>query len=201
MNNIERLNNFSDAVMAIAVTLLVLPLTEHASSMKITSYHEFSKQYGHLLFIFALSFFVICRYWEVHHNILNRLKTFDTRIFWVNSCWLLSIALIPFTSEIIGYKGVNNSFNVSIYMGSLLLMIYIATAMQVLITHSPSLLRVKKDLTSPLPPYSTITAIVFTVAFIFGILFPDIGPAFLILNIPVSIVAKHWLGYEKPVLD
>jgi uncharacterized membrane protein len=191
MKNMDRLVNFSDAVMAIAVTLLVLPLVDRAADAHVTSWSSFSSQFGHLLLIFVLSFVVICRYWEVHHDLLGSLKTFDTKIFWLNAAWLLSIALVPFTSELIGGKGSDSSFVIGAYIGSLLIMSYIGILMQFVAVRSPELRRS----TTPAPDntYNGISsALAMTLAFILAVLIPSVGPAFLLLLIPAGYAEKFF---------
>lgn len=185
MKNIERFINFSDAVMAIAVTLLVLPLVERATNAHINSYHEFTASFSHLLLIFLLSFVVICRYWEAHNDIFKSLKSFSVRLFWLNAAWLISIALIPFTSEIIGNDTTNSAFVTSLYIGSLLITSYIGVAMQWKIAHSPSLQKPSATKSLQLS-HGLAGAIAMTLALVISILFPKIGIWALLIVIPAS---------------
>lgn len=185
MKNFERFVNFSDAVMAIAVTLLVLPLVERATDAHINSYNAFRSSFGHLLLIFLLSFVVICRYWEAHHDIFNSLKSFNLRLFWLNAAWLISIALIPFTSEIIGNDTTNSTFVTGLYIGSLLITSYIGVAIQWEIIHAPSLQKPSAAQSLRLT-YGLVGAVAMTLALVVSILFPDIGIWALLLVIPVS---------------
>jgi uncharacterized membrane protein len=188
MKNFERFINFSDAVMAIAVTLLVLPLVEHATSSSITSYRGFVSSFGNPLFIFLLSFVVICRYWEVHHNLFSNLKSFNTRLFWLNASWLVSIVLIPFTSELLGNSS-ESVFITSIYIGSLLITSYLGVAIEWEILHSPILQKpsAAKSLRST---YGLVTAIAMTLALAISIMFHDIGLWALLLLVPASYISK-----------
>jgi uncharacterized membrane protein len=187
MKNLERFVNFSDAVMAIAVTLLVLPLVERATNAHIHSYSEFMSSFSHLLLIFLLSFVVICRYWEVHHDIFNGIKSFNVRLFWLNAAWLISVALIPFTSELIGNDTSNSTFITSLYIGSLLITGYVGVAMQWEIAHSSSLQ--KSSAANSLGiTYGLASAIAMTVALAVSILLPSVGIWSLLLVIPASHV-------------
>jgi uncharacterized membrane protein len=188
MKNFERFINFSDAVIAIAVTLLVLPLVERAANSNIDSYSKFVSSFGNLLFIFLLSFVVICRYWEVHHDLFNTVKSFNIRLFWLNAAWLASIALIPFTSELIGNNG-DSVFITSLYIGSLLITSYIGVAIQWEIVHSPSIQKpsAAKSLNST---YGVASAVAMTLALVISILFPGIGVWALLLLIPAGYISK-----------
>jgi len=185
----DRFVNFSDAVMAIAVTLLILPLTERAAGLHVYTYHAFVNAYGHLLLIFLLSFVVICRYWEVHHNLLGSLRTFNGVLFWLNAFWLLSIALIPFTSELIGNNRTNSVFINSIYIGSLTLTAYIGFAIHWVVVHSRTLQKSPSELPSS-SWYGLVSAIGMTWALLLAILFPSIGVWSLLILIPLGYVSR-----------
>jgi uncharacterized membrane protein len=191
MNNFERFVNFSDAVIAIVVTLLVLPLVERATTAHVSSYGQFNATFGSLLFIFLLSFVVICRYWEVHHDLFNNLKTFNAALFWLNVAWLISIALIPFTSELLGNNSGSSSFITSLYIASLLVTSYVSVAIQVTITHSPQLQRpgAAKSLDKT---YGVASAIAMTLALIISIILPSVGTWALLLLIPASQIGRRW---------
>jgi len=80
---LERLVFFSDAVAAIAITLLALDIKiEHTHS-------------GHLLFsdikdqwktlaAFFLSFFNIANFWKTHHTFFGHINKIDERLLWFN---------------------------------------------------------------------------------------------------------------------
>ena len=189
MKSMDRFVNFSDAVMAIAVTLLILPLTERASGLRVNSYHAFASAYGHLIFIFLLSFVVICRYWEVHHNLLNSIQTFNGAMFWLNAFWLLSIVFIPFTSELIGNDSTNSVFINAVYIGSLTLTAYIGFGIQWLTVHSPALQK-PSSVSSRSASYGLVSAAVMSAALVLAVLVPSLGVWPLLLLVPASYVAR-----------
>jgi uncharacterized membrane protein len=66
--SVERIIAFSDGVVAIAITLLILPLTEiHAAQGATLA--DIVVENGAELGSFALSFAVIANYWTIHHNL------------------------------------------------------------------------------------------------------------------------------------
>jgi TMEM175 potassium channel family protein len=105
---LERLILFSDAVFAIAITLLVIEI-------KIPDIHEglsdrlLLKSLGHLIpkFIgFTISFMLIGLYWTVHHRMFGFVTSFDNRLLWMNLFFLFFIALMPFSTGFYGeYSG------------------------------------------------------------------------------------------------
>ena len=89
---LERLILFTDAVFAIAITLLVIelkvPELEHRTE------HEALNALARLVpkFIgFLISFFIIAIYWTAHHRIFRFVRHLDARLIWLNLLFLLSI--------------------------------------------------------------------------------------------------------------
>lgn len=96
---LERLILFTDAVFAIAITLLVIeikvPELEHRTE------HEAINGLMRLIpkFVgFFISFFITALYWAAHHRIFRFVRHLDNRLIWINMMFLLSIALMPFTT-------------------------------------------------------------------------------------------------------
>src|SRR3569623_1123728 len=100
---LDRLVFFSDAVFAIAVTLLVLdikvPNLPHESIS--AAWRDFAALWPSF-FAFALSFFVIGRFWMGHHERFRALRHYDSRLMWPNMLYLMAIAFMPFSSAFLG---------------------------------------------------------------------------------------------------
>ncbi|MFM5916399.1 MAG: TMEM175 family protein [Novosphingobium sp.] len=99
----ERVAFFSDAVFAIAITLLVidlrLPHLESASDTAlINGLLGLIPQYVG----FFVSFFVIGRFWIGHHQLFALIKRADDTFVWRNLLLLLSIAFMPFPTAVVG---------------------------------------------------------------------------------------------------
>jgi uncharacterized membrane protein len=101
---LDRLVFFSDAVFAIAVTLLVLdihvPSLPHVISIE-DSWQAFL-DLSPSFFAFGLSFLVIGRFWMGHHERFRPLRHFDARLMWPNMIYLLAIAFMPFATAFLG---------------------------------------------------------------------------------------------------
>lgn len=96
---LERLVFFSDAVIAIAITLLVLELRlpEGPESVGV--------RLGRLIpgFIsFFVSFSVIGIFWEAHHRMFSYIRRYDRGLLWLNLLFLMFIAFMPFPTALIG---------------------------------------------------------------------------------------------------
>lgn len=102
----DRLVNFSDAVVAIAITLLVLPLTDLAGDRDAyESVGQFLDENSPVLSAFLISFAVLANYWLIHHRIFEWIDSYDPALAWLNIGWLLFIVLIPFTTEVVTNLG------------------------------------------------------------------------------------------------
>ncbi|MBK6380513.1 MAG: DUF1211 domain-containing protein [Chitinophagaceae bacterium] len=99
---LDRIALFSDAVFAIAITLLVIEIKVPAVS---DDMNLFDHQFGHALremipeFIgFFISFIVIGNYWRAHHTIFGYVTDYNRKLISLNTWFLLTIVCMPFTT-------------------------------------------------------------------------------------------------------
>jgi uncharacterized membrane protein len=96
----ERQTLFSDAVIAIAITLLALelPVPEGVTNAQLwDAARENRPEY----IAFLISFVVIWAHWAGHHRIFRYVTSFDPRLGRLNILWLLLQVLTPFASKVI----------------------------------------------------------------------------------------------------
>ena len=98
----RRLVNFSDAVVAIAITLLILPLVDSAGNIGAIGLGHFLAENRPKLLGLVLSFVVIGRFWWTQHVKFERLQSYDTMLVGGMFLWLFSIVFLPFPTELIG---------------------------------------------------------------------------------------------------
>ena len=95
-----RLEAFSDGVIAIIITIMVLELkVPHDTGLAALS------PLAPILGSYALSFVFVGIYWNNHHHLLHATKSVDGRSLWANLHFLFWLSLIPFTS---GWMGENH---------------------------------------------------------------------------------------------
>ncbi len=102
--DIERTVFFSDAVFAIAITLLALDLRVPQISES-TAASELPNALLELwpnAFSFLVSFWIIGGYWLAHHRIFHHVRAYDRRLLLINLLFLMWIVLLPFSSSLIG---------------------------------------------------------------------------------------------------
>ena len=115
----SRLEAFSDGVLAIIITIMVLELkVPHATDLSALAA---------LLAVFlsyVLSFIYIGIYWNNHHHLLHTVSTVNGRLLWANLHLLFWLSLLPFAT---GWMGENHFAPVpSALYGLVLLMAAIA---------------------------------------------------------------------------
>jgi uncharacterized membrane protein len=98
----SRIVAFSDGVFAIAITLLVLGLL---IPQKVTDLEQALLNNSGDFVAYAISFAVLGRFWLAHHRFFAALERFDGTLMALNLTYLAFIALVPFTSSVLGDYG------------------------------------------------------------------------------------------------
>ncbi|WP_236710800.1 TMEM175 family protein [Streptomyces sp. 150FB] len=141
-NSAERLLLFTDAVAAIAITLLILPLVdlvpevagEHGNAREVITEHR--DQIGS----FVLSFLVISGLWLAHHRLFAGVRSYNQPLVLWNMAWLFSIIVLPFPTEMVGAFG-GDRLASSLYYANVLAGVACQTAMIFVLKRTPRLLR------------------------------------------------------------
>jgi uncharacterized membrane protein len=95
-----RLEAFSDGVLAIIITIMVLEMkVPHGESL------DSLKPLGPVFLSYLLSFIYIGIYWNNHHHMMHVVKRVNGTILWTNSFLLFWLSLIPFVTA---WMGENN---------------------------------------------------------------------------------------------
>ncbi|HMH15565.1 MAG TPA: TMEM175 family protein [Edaphobacter sp.] len=110
-----RLEAFSDGVLAVIITIMVLELKiPHENGL------PGLLAIAPILFIYLLSFSFTGIYWINHHHLISRIERADPRVLYANLAFLFCASLLPFfTSYVIEKKA--DSFSVALYAASMIL--------------------------------------------------------------------------------
>jgi uncharacterized membrane protein len=105
----DRVNNFSDAIFAIAITLLVLEV-KVPSTQDLDAYGTFGVLQKLIPSFIGLliSFFVTAAYWRAHLAFAQYIKVYDSRLVWLTLWLLLFVVLLPFST---GFYAKNVNYN------------------------------------------------------------------------------------------
>jgi uncharacterized membrane protein len=98
----ERFINFTDAVVAIAITLMALPLIDiEGPGPDETVWQVIAANSGTIL-IFFFAFAIVANSWFQHNRIVNDMRGYDAAVFWLNIAWIAVIAVIPWAANLYG---------------------------------------------------------------------------------------------------
>ena len=113
-----RVEAFSDGVMAIAITLLVLELKVPADSEPGHLFADLGARWTSYV-AYCAAFLTIGIIWLNHHTLLTSIARFDTRLHWLNLFLLFTVATMPFptalVADYVGQGGINASVAAASY--------------------------------------------------------------------------------------
>lgn len=89
----NRIEAFSDAVIAIIITIMVLELRQ-PEGIDLSSLLPLS----HIAFCYTLSFIYLAIYWNNHHHLFQAVKEVNGNILWANIHLLFWLTLVPFVT-------------------------------------------------------------------------------------------------------
>ncbi len=100
----SRLEAFSDGVLAIVITIMVLELRVPASGegQEATFDDLFEAHLVPVFLSYVLSFVFIAIYWNNHHHLLSTAERVSGRIMWANMHLLFWLSLVPFSTSWLG---------------------------------------------------------------------------------------------------
>ena len=197
----ERLSFFSDAVFAIAITLMVIEI-------KVPVLHEATNEAMldilssmSLKFLgFLISFAIVGYYWSVHYRIFGYIERYNARFLWINLAFLCSVVLLPFSSGLMGEYSSDLHlyvpyavyvFNICLAgLMNLWLWLYISNPEKRFLTHTISKARRRLGVYR-----SLVIPVIFVISLLVFFISP-IASRFIPLVIPVIL---HWglKGVEK----
>ena len=91
-----RVEAFSDGVLAIVITLLVLDvkIPEHVQGGDSELWHALAAQLP-MIGAWAISFFFVLVFWVTHHYFFRQLAHVDRGLLWLNGLFLFTISFTP----------------------------------------------------------------------------------------------------------
>lgn len=166
---LDRLIAFVDAVVATAITLLVLLLVEllagegRESDLAAVFTHRW-REFG----AFLLSFAVIARLWWAHHQLRERVGTYDGAFVLINLVWLLTIVFLTFATQVVATYYASQ-LAVALYVGTMTASSACLLLLTILIRRRPGLRRSDvEDDDTILPAALSTTALLF-LALVLGV--------------------------------
>ncbi|WP_067881838.1 TMEM175 family protein [Agromyces aureus] len=182
---LDRLVNFSDAAVAIAITLLILPLVDLAGDLDGVDFAEFAGEHFGAFIAFVVTFAVIGRFWVLHHAVFEAVHDYSPRLIWFNMLWLASIVFLPFAANAVSSIDIENGSFDAVYIGTM----FVTTTAMLLI--ELELLR-HPELTAPGTTFDlgrTVSVlVVLVIAGVLAFLFPKVGMLWVVLLYAAPLV-------------
>lgn len=199
----ERLVFFTDAVVAIALTLLVLPLVDLVPESRERGLdlggllRENASRFGS----FLLSFVVIFQFWWAHHRLFRHVSRLLRPVVSLTLLWTLSIVFLPVPTAIItAYEP--SAGTVGLYVGTLLLTSGSLTLLTLTAYRHPEVSEGRSPVTRERLLGSTATTATLVVALVVGTVFADTVGFFalllMLLSAPVeALVRRRWRAGDR----
>ena len=174
----ERLKAFADAVVAIAMTLLILPLMESvgdAAADHLTSFEWLTQpQNTGQLFSFVLSFVLIANFWLTHHRLFAGIHRVTNGLLWLTIAWMFTIVWLPIPTALLGQLETDAGQEI-LYIGTLALTSLVMFLSRLYVLRHPSLhdipeARLRSGLSADL-----FTLALFLLALAVALVFPQVG--------------------------
>jgi uncharacterized membrane protein len=168
----ERLIAFLDAAIAIALTLLILPLMEGVSEAAADGHDlvEYVDAHASQLLAFTISFVLIALFWRLHHVILLPDTPTDRGRTSLQFAWLFTITVMPVVTALTGGLETDRPL-VALYVGTL--------AVSASLLFAIAVTERRKRTAAGLPFPATVAAaplamaLLFTLALLLGLIVPS----------------------------
>ena len=162
--DLGRIVAFTDGVMAVAITLLVLNI----EVPELTDSSKLGEELVDLvpsLLSYALAFALVGRFWVIHHNSFETLRAFDGTLMGLNLLFLALIALMPFATDLLDRYS-DEPLAAAVFGAILGFAALVNWLMQ---RHSLRAGLVKEELVPDASPFSSPVALGFTVIFLLSV--------------------------------
>lgn len=198
----ERFKAFADAVVAIAMTLLILPLLESVSDAgtKGLSTGDFFHENSGQLFSFALSFLLIANFWMEHHRQYTEVTAITPALLWINIAWMATIVWLPVPTAMLGQMDTDPLQEI-VYIGTLILTQVTTLAARVYLLRHPEMTTATIGRVRHGAAADIAAILLFALALAVALLVGDQGyfALFLLLltGIVSNLIYRFWT-HEKP---
>jgi uncharacterized membrane protein len=192
---LDRLTFFTDAIAAIAITLLILPLVDlvpaaDAAAPPLDFLHDHLAE----LLAFTLSFAVIARLWMAHHSLFEHVAAYSAPLRTLSLVWAFTIVVLPLPTAMVAHWQPVATI-VGFYIGTMFISSCLLTAMMLLVRRNPHLQNVANPLESTRILSSLLSSAEFLVALVIGTVFREVNFFALLLlfaSTPIlAIVRRH----------
>lgn len=188
----ERASAFIDAVVAIAMTLLILPLMESVSDIGDAggTTLRWLAEHEQQLVSFVLSFVIIAMFWMFHHRLFVLVEAITSGLMWLLVGWLLTIVWLPVATAITGAMDEDDNLAKIVYVGSMIATACFSLTIRLYLRRHPSLHRNAATALTAGIAADLSTVLLFAIALTVALLVPAIGYYALFLMLLTPLVQR-----------
>ncbi len=198
----DRVMFFSDAVFAIAITLLVVDLRVPNLPASLIHASQQLRDAEPRIFGFVLSFAVIGLFWIGHHSIFRHITALDHTLILINLLFLGTIAFLPYPTALLGATGTDQPPATIFYaacvaaagLGELAIWLWAIRAGLVASTLPPQLRRY-------FAARMTRTPLVFGLSIPVAVVAPGVAPYLWLALIPIGVALRHLMLKEETIRE
>ncbi|CAB4622185.1 unannotated protein [freshwater metagenome] len=187
--SLDRVINFSDAVVAVAITVLVLPIVAIDGPTAGHSMIDVLQDNAGQILAFLVTFFMLFVFWQGHHRVFENFTSINNTIMWLNAAWLATVAFLPWPSKLIDMGsdsiGAGWLYCLTLFLNAIFLHLIYQVGRK-----NQSLL-VNPGLWPSWVSISFVFAIAFALTFIACLVFPGIALWFLFLLFPLRFFIQQ----------
>ncbi len=191
---LERLVFFSDAVVAIAITLVALPLVDNARELNGGTGLDFLRENTADLLAAGISFAVIAAFWMEHHQLFDRATRGVPRLLGVNMLWLVGIVVLPVVT-VVQVDGGRDRSGLALYLGTIAFLMIMSRFEEVLLARGGALGHEHLDRRSVID--NAVPVVLLLLALALALIQPAWGTLpllLLVLTRPVRMLTRRLLG-------
>lgn len=173
---LERLIFFTDAVVAIAITLLILPLVDAASdsaNAESNAARFFAEEWPQIL-AFLISFAVIARLWVAHHALFGHLASYNGRVILLSLLWAFTIVVLPLPTAM-SAEFERERQTIGFYIGTMFVSSLILTVLALTIRADSRLEAPDNPIDGKAVRGSAVITVLFAAALLGGVLVPGVN--------------------------
>lgn len=196
---VERLVFFTDAAVAIALTLLILPLMEDVAEAadEGASTYEYLAENIDPLISFVVSFVIIARYWRLHDAVFRHTEYEVRGLFALDMTWLLCIVFLPVATALVG-SAAPDRVQYVLYIGTILGASLLLTVMVVRFRADPSSWKEGHEVSASFVTGCRVASTLIAIALVITMIFPPIGYLSLVLLAFSGVITKLILRRRTP---
>lgn len=191
----DRAKAFTDAVVAIAMTLLILPLLDTiggAASKGESTGDWLAANVGSIV-LFALSFAVIASFWVRHHRLFAQVRLVSERLLWILIAWMLTIVWLPVATALTGQLASDN-LQRTVYIGSMALTSAMLFAARMDLRRHPNLHTISPTAMTRGLTGDVLSTVMFLVCLVVAVVVPGVGYSAMFLMLllrPLNAIAAR----------